>query len=358
MDSAAIVMIVDDVSHNRLLLGEMLKDRGYDIRAFPSGELALNSALQDPPDLILLDINMPEMDGYEVCRHLKKSERLKDIPVLFISALTETEDKVKAFNTGGQDYVTKPFQIEEVDSRVKTHLRLRELQIELEKLNLNLQHLVAEQVKEISDSQIATITALAKLAESRDDETGKHIERVQQFCKILAVKLSESDRYKDRISETYIESIYHASPLHDIGKVGVRDHILLKPGKLTVEEFEGIKKHSIIGAQTLRAVKKKYPKNALVNMGIAIARHHQEKWDGSGYPDGLVGEDIPLAARIMAVADVYDALRSKRIYKEAFSHKKSVKIILDGSGKHFDPDVVNAFAELESEFDDIRTKME
>jgi putative two-component system response regulator len=254
--------------------------------------------------------------------------------------------------------VAKPFQEAEVLARVKTHLHLRRMQRELKTHNHRLEDLVREKVKEISDSQLATILAVSKLAEYRDDETGRHIERSRTFCRILAQKLRDNSRYAQGITDAFIENIYHAAPLHDVGKVGIRDHILLKPGKLTSEEFETMKTHTVIGAKTLETVRAKYPGNAFVNMGIAIARAHHEKWDGSGYPDGLSGEDIPLAGRIMALADVYDALRSKRPYKEAFSHEKSLKIIPDGSGKHFDPAVVDAFVSLEAEFAEIRERLD
>ncbi|MDA3897039.1 MAG: HD domain-containing protein [Desulfobacteraceae bacterium] len=216
---------------------------------------------------------------------------------------------------------------------------------------------MAEKVREISESQLTTIRALTKLAESRDDETGHHIERTQAFCKLLAEKIRENSRYSASIDDTYINNLYHASPLHDIGKVGILDNILLKPGKLTPEEFDIMKTHTVIGANTLQTARSKYPKNSFINMGIAITRSHHEKWNGSGYPDGLSGEDIPLCARIMAVSDVYDALRSKRPYKPAFSHEKSCEIIMEGSGWHFDPAVINAFHAVKTQFAEIREQM-
>ena len=354
----ATIMTVDDTPENLNLLRTMLQGLGHRVLAFPNGRMALNAATKNPPDLILLDINMPDMDGFEVCKRLKADERLQEIPVLFISALTEIENKVKAFKAGGVDYVTKPFQLEEVQARVEAHLRLRKMEIELERYNLHLEKLVMEKTREITDSQMATILALSKLAESRDDETGHHIERVRTFSKLLAEQLRRDSRYAQSISDSYVENIYYAAPLHDIGKVGIPDNILLKPGKLTPEEFEIMKTHPVIGANTLQSVQANYPKNLFLNMGIAVAHAHHEKWDGSGYPDGLTGEDIPLAGRILALADVYDALRSKRPYKPAFSHEESCEIILKGSGQHFDPAVVDAFKKVESEFAEIRTRMD
>ena len=344
------ILVVDDTLANLKLLTEMLQGQGYNIRPARNGKSALRAAAKDPPDLILLDINMPEMNGYEVCQKIKADDRLNDIPVLFISALEDSADKLKAFSVGGLDYISKPFEIKEVNARVETHLRLHQFQIQLERI-------VEDQVKEIQDSQMSTIFALAKLAESRDDETGKHIERVQSFCKSLVVKLGETSKYKRSINGKYIDNLYHANPLHDIGKVGISDNILLKPGKLTAEEFEIIKTHTTIGSQTLEYVSASYPKNAFINMGIELSRSHHEKWDGSGYPDGLTGEDIPLSARILAVSDVYDALRSKRPYKEAFPHKKSVEIISKDSGSHFDPEIVKTFLEIEEEFKKIHESL-
>ncbi|MGM0425250.1 MAG: HD-GYP domain-containing protein [Thermodesulfobacteriota bacterium] len=348
------IMVVDDVLVNLKILQNMLQTRGYRVLMFQDGRKALNAATENPPDLILLDIMMPDMDGFEVCSHLKAEDTLKDIPVLFISTLNETTDKVKAFSEGGVDYVSKPFQEEEVHARVETHLRLRKMQLELNNYNQYLEELVQEKVREISESQHSTIVALANLAEHRDEDTGAHIKRTQQFCRILAEHLRTHTDYKESIDDAFMENIYHAAPLHDIGKVGISDNILLKPGKLTAEEFEIIKTHTLIGANTLQGVQDDYPNNAFINMGVDIARFHHEKWDGSGYPDGLKGEDIPLCGRIMALVDVYDALRSKRPYKPAFSHEKSKAIIMEGAGQQFDPRLVEAFKFLEAEFARIR----
>lgn len=355
--NAPTIMVVDDVPANLQLLQQMLKAKKYRVVTFPSGQLALSAAARTPPDLILLDINMPGMSGFEVCEQLKADEKLKEIPVIFISALTETTDKVRAFALGGLDYVTKPFQFEEVHARVKTHLRMRSMQLELEKHNFHLEKLVEEQVKEISESQMATIGALARLAESRDDDTGKHINRTQTFCKMLAERLLVDGKYVDEIDQSFIDNIYHAAVLHDIGKVAIPDKILLKPARLTPEEFEIMKTHAALGAETLRTVYLQYPKNAFLSIGILLTLSHHEKWDGSGYPDGLAGEDIPLSARIMAVGDVYDALRSKRPYKEPFSHEKSCSIIMEGTGKHFDPTIIAAFSAIEADFNETFTAL-
>ncbi|WP_273266508.1 response regulator [Flexistipes sinusarabici] len=352
------IMLVDDTPENLKYLEDILQDQGYNTAAFPSGAMALRAADRTPPDLILLDIMMPEMDGFEVCHKLKEDEKLKEIPVIFISALDDTTNKVRAFFEGGVDYVTKPFQQEEVLSRIKTHLNLRRSQQELQKYSLHLEELVDEKVKEISESQVATIHALSSLAEHRDDDTGQHIRRTQHFCKLLAEQLRKNPKYSERVTDSFIYNIYCAAPLHDIGKVGIADNILLKPGKLTDDEFEIMKGHVMIGVRTLESVQKDYPNNEFINMGVRLTKSHHEKWDGSGYPDGLSGEDIPLCGRIMAVVDVYDALRSKRPYKGPFPHEKAVEIIQKDTGTHFDPDVAEAFMTLEKEFARIRDELD
>lgn len=351
------VMVVDDTPANLQLIEDLLTQNRFRALLFPRGSLALQAASLNPPDIILLDIMMPEMDGFEVCRQLKTDEKLRDIPVIFISALNDINDKVKAFSIGAVDYIPKPFQRDEVLARIRTHIKLRQLQVQLQKHNNQLEELVKEKMKEISELQLSTLVALSKLCEYRDDKTGGHIERVKTFCKILAEKLKDNPLYKERISDSFIENLYYSAPLHDIGKVGIPDAILLKPARLIPEEFEHIKKHTIIGANTLETVKAKYPANPFINMGIAITRFHHEKWDGSGYPNGLSGEDIPLSARIMAIADVYDALRSKRPYKEPFSHEKSYQIIVDSSGKHFDPILVQTFISIEHKFAELYEKL-
>lgn len=347
------IMIVDDNPINLKVLSLFLEDTGYQVHTFNNGPGALEAAQQSIPDLILLDINMPGMSGLEVSQVLKSDPVLCRIPILFISALSDTDDKVRAFAAGGQDYITKPFQFEEVRARVATHLQQQMLRKKLEQHNSRLEEMVAEKIREIHDSHLSTIFALAKLAEFRDNDTGKHVERVQRYTRILAERLSDVTGFSDLIDEVFINNLYHAAPLHDIGKVAIPDSILLKPGKLTEAEFEVIKRHTIIGAENLQAVKEHYRENSFLEVGVALTRSHHEKWDGSGYPDGLSGTDIPLEGRIMAIADVYDALRSKRVYKPAYSHEKSCSIILSSSGSHFDPAIVEVFSMIESDFERI-----
>jgi len=342
-------MIVDDTPANLKLLDQMLRDVGYRVFAFPRAEMALRAAGQNPPDLILLDVNMPQMNGYEACEILKKDPQLCGIPVMFISALNDPMDVVRAFQSGAVDYINKPFQIEEVLARVETHLKMRQMHMKMENYNHHLEEQVAQQVKEIADSQLATIIALARLAESRDDTTGQHLERVQAMSRALTDRMQMDGSYAELTDSCYAQNLYFACSLHDIGKVGIPDRVLLKPSKLTVEEFELMKTHTLLGAETLQTVYEKYPNNQLIQMAKAIARWHHERWDGSGYPDGLAGTAIPLSARIMSVVDVYDALRSNRPYKEGFNHQKSLDIMLASSGQQFDPSILSAFINIEQQ---------
>ncbi len=343
---AFTVMVVDDSMESLNALSKLLTLKGYRVVPFTRGETALAAAAKAPPDLVLLDVQMPGMDGFAVCRAMKASETLRDVPVLFMSGLHDTDAKLDAFAAGALDYITKPFWVEEVEARVRTHLKLASLQRALATYNRRLEELVAEKVAEISSAQIATIVALAKLAESRDDETGGHIERVRIYCKLLAEGCMAVGIGGGGVDARFIDTIYHASPLHDIGKVGIPDAILLKPGRLTPEEFEIIKTHTTIGAETLMAVHRAYPGNDLVRMGVDIALRHHERWDGSGYPGGVAGEAIPLSARIMAVADVYEALRSDRPYRKALAHEEVVAMIVADSGRYFDPALVRVFERL------------
>jgi putative two-component system response regulator len=348
----ANLLIVDDTPANLRLLSSMLADKGYKVRSVINGQMALTAVKTVRPDLVLLDINMPELNGYQVCEIIKADPELSDIPVIFISALDELQDKVKAFAVGGVDFITKPFQFEEVIARVSTHLTLRRTQVELElardtlkQINRDQERIIQEQVEKISSYQLATIFALAKLADSRDQVTGSHLERCRQLCKEFAGKLGNLSDYHQLINPEFIQNLSTASILHDIGKVGISDNILLKPGKLDREEFDKMKEHTTIGAAALREVDQNYPDNIMISMGIRIAESHHEKWDGSGYPFGLVGKNIPVEARIFALVDVYDALTSERPYKPAFSRAESLAIMESERGSHFDPEMVDVFTE-------------
>ncbi len=344
----ANLLVVDDTPENLRLLVHALTGAGYRVRAAQSGKAALQMAREEPPDLVLLDVDMPELDGYAVCERLRAEVTLTRVPVLFISAIHDAQAKVKALRAGGRDYVTKPFHMEEVLMRVATHVGLHRLEGVLAQSNERLERMVAEQVREISDSQQATIVALARLAESRDDNTGLHVERIGEMSRVLLRAVEGRD-----FDEGLLNLIGRAATLHDIGKVAIPDAVLLKPGRLTPEEFEVMKTHAELGARTLEAVLRTYPRNELVRVGAEIARSHHEKWDGSGYPAGLAGEAIPFSARIVAVADVYDAIRARRPYKEPANHADATAIIRQGRGRHFDPRLVDAFAASEQQFDEV-----
>ncbi len=346
------ILAVDDTKFNLDLLVDALGDE-HDLSVAMNGATALQLAEATPPNLILLDLMMPGMDGFEVLRRLKANATTREIPVILLTALSEIDHKAKGFALGAVDYITKPFQIEEVVARVNTHLKLRQAQDDLEQFNSSLREMVAKQVEEIAQSQQAMIFALAKLSHTRDDDTGMHLERVQHMCRILATALSANPLFNSEITSRFIDAIYHASPLHDVGKVGIADSILLKPGKLNDHEFAIMKTHTTIGATTLESVYRQYPNNAFIEMGIAIARHHHERWDGSGYPDQLAGEEIPLCARIMALVDVYDALRARRPYKEPFSHEQAMTIIRGETGRIFDARIVETFLLMQNKCDEV-----
>jgi len=340
------LLLLDDGEVNLRVLSWILEQAGYKSQSYTSAFEALEALKNNHFDLILSDIQMPIMNGFEFCKKVKEIESLEHIPVIFISSMDKKEEIIHGFEAGGVDYITKPFSAEEVKIRVATQLTIVDFQN-------SLQAKVDEQIKKLANIRMETIFSLAKLAQSRDDDTGLHLERVQGYCKLLAETLKEDSEYQHQISDEFIENIYRASPLHDIGKVGIPDSILLKPDRLTEEEFVIMKTHTNIGADTLRDVDRKFGGNDFIEMGILIADSHHEKFDGTGYPAGLKGQDIPLAARIMAIADVYDALRSKRSYKDGFSHEKSCEIIYEGSGKHFDPVIADAFKKVSQRFDEI-----
>lgn len=340
------VLIVDDSTDNIQVLMELLKDE-YKIIAATSGEKALVLAKQQPmPDIILLDIMMPGIDGYEVCRRLKAQEETRLIPVIFITAMTSNEDQYKGLELGAIDYLTKPIIPNLTKMRIGNHLKLRQYQE-------NLEELVRQRTKRLLLTQSVMIESLGTLAEYRNPETGGHIKRTQNYVKALANQLQKYPLFQEELTNEVIEHLYVSAPLHDIGKVGVADSILLKPGKLSDEEFAQMKLHAQYGYEILKKAEITLGANSFIHYAKVIAYCHHEKWDGSGYPRGLSGDDIPLSGRLMALADVYDAHISKRVYKPPFPHEEAVAIITKGKGSHFDPDMVEAFLEIESTFHNI-----
>lgn len=345
------ILVVDDTPDNITLLCSLLGEQ-YRNKVATSGVKALKIARSEPrPDLILLDIMMPEMDGYEVCRQLKADPATEHIPIIFLTAKTQEGDETKGFELGAVDYITKPIVPPILMARVHTHLALQDARKFLEQQNVILEEQVEQRTRQLAALQDAIIIAMASLAETRDNDTGHHIRRTQHYVRELAVCLKKHEKYAEDIDEKFIATLYKTAPLHDIGKVGVPDRILLKPGRLTPEEFEEMKRHTIYGRDAIIAAEKSMeaPESFLLT-ARDIAYAHHEKWDGSGYPQGLAGETIPLSARLMAIADVYDALITKRIYKDAMPHLEAVKVIEAGKGTHFDPEVVEAFIEVNDKF--------
>lgn len=336
------VMVVDDTEANIDVLVNTLED-SYDVRVAMDGRSALEDIMEEPPDLILLDIMMPGMDGYEVCQKLKSDITTRNIPVIFLTAMTEEKDEARGLALGAVDYITKPFSPDLVKARVKN-------QLELKKHRDHLEELVKARTKELALTQEVTIYSLSSIAETRDPDTGGHILRTQRYVRVLAEQLKNHPKFQHLLNDQTIDLLFKSAPLHDIGKVGVPDKILMKPGRLTDEEFEEMKKHTTYGRDALRVAEQKLGGNSFMRYAREIAYTHQEKWDGSGYPEGLKGDQIPISGRLMAIADVYDALVSKRVYKPPFTHQKAVSAIMEGRGRHFDPDIVDAFVAVADNF--------
>ncbi len=345
------VLVVDDTPDNLTLMSALLRDH-YKVKVANQGEKGLRIACSDtPPDLILLDIMMPDLDGYEVCRRLKQEPRTRDIPVIFLTAKSEVADETQGLALGAVDYITKPISPPIVLARVQTQLALKAAADFLRDQNAYLEQQVAMRTRELAGIQEVTILAMASLAETRDTDTGNHIRRTQHYVRALAQALSAHPRFVRTLSPAYIELLFKSAPLHDIGKVGVPDRILLKPGRFTPEEFEIMKRHTVLGYEAIARAEADLGRPVpFLSMAKDIALYHQEKWDGSGYPEGRRGDDIPLSARLMAVADVYDALISRRVYKDGMPHEKAVAIMAEGRGSHFDPDVLDAFLALHERF--------
>lgn len=370
LDTRATVLIVDDAPDNRALIFGLLKGR-YQVKVADGGEKGLQiAAAEKPPDLILLDVLMPDIDGYEVCRRLKAAPQTRDIPVIFLTAKSAPEDEERGLALGAVDYISKPISPAILLARVATQLSLKATADFLRSQNDFLEAEIVRRTRELEAVQEVTILALASLAETRDTETGKHILRTQRYVKVLAEKLRAHPRFCAFLSEQNIALLFKSAPLHDIGKVGIPDRILLKPGRFEPDELEIMKNHTLLGRDAIQLAEDWLGASVeFLTMAKEIALYHQEKWDGSGYPEALRGEDIPVSARLMAIADVYDALISRRVYKERISHEAAARVILDGRGSHFDPDIVDAFAQIHEEFrgiaerypdsdDDIQQKIE
>jgi putative two-component system response regulator len=339
------LLIVDDLPENLSVLGELLSGAQYRVRAANSGAAALRHAIQEPrPDLILLDVMMPDMDGFEVLDRLKADPATRDIPVVFLTALSEADDEERGLALGAADYVTKPIKPSVVLTRVRTQLEAKRGRDLLRDQNAFLENEVERRRSENELIQAVSIRALTHLAETRDRETGNHILRTQGYVRVLARRLRNHPRFSTTLSARYIDLLVRSAPLHDIGKVGIPDYILQKPGPLVAREWEVMKTHARLGADALELAERDLQQSdGFLVLAKEIARGHHERWDGKGYPDGLAGDAIPLSARLMALADVFDALISRRVYKTAMAPADAREIIAAGRGTQFDADVTDAF---------------
>lgn len=340
----ARMLIVDDEERNRRLLATMLEAEGYAVQEAANGERALELARRNPPDIILLDIMMPGMDGYEVARALKAAEATRSVPIIMVTALSDRGSRVLGLETGAEEFVSKPVDRWELRVRVRNLLKLKEYSDFLADHNRILEAQVNERTRQLTASYRETIATMTRAASYKDEETGAHVARVSFYSTEIAQALGMDDAFCD--------NIHYASPMHDVGKIAIPDAILGKPGKFEPREWEVMKTHATLGAKLLGGTDSPY-----LVMGAEIAGGHHERWDGGGYPLGLKGEATPLPARIMQICDVYDALRSKRPYKDAFSHERSTEIITAGDGRtlpsHFDPAVLDAFKHCTTRFRDI-----
>ncbi len=354
MINKQVILIVDDQSINLSMLSQLLSDK-YQVRVANSGERALDVVKTKPqPDLILLDIMMPNMDGYAVLSILKSDVSTQRIPVIFVTAMDALIDEEYGLSLGAVDYVTKPIRPAILMARVDAHLKLKRANDFLYSKNNFLEQEISRRMRENLIIQNVSIRALAHLAEIRDTETGQHIIRTQSYVNVLAQHLYKKHRYPDTINNSYIDLVTRSAPLHDIGKVGIPDHILLKPDKLNADEWQIMKKHAEYGAKAIELTEQDVAQPIkFLTLAKEIARWHHEKWDGSGYPDGLSENNIPVSARLMAIADVFDALATDRVYKKAMPLAEVKQIIIEGKAKHFDPIMVEAFIECFDEFSTI-----
>ena len=350
------ILAVDDAPANLRRLANLLRNK-YQMRVANNGNKALELAFAMPPDLILLDIMMPEMDGYEVLRRLKADPRTALVPVIFLTAKTSIEDEEFGLSLGAVDFIHKPISPAIVMARINSQLQIKLWQSFLQNQNSWLQQEVERRLATVTRLQDASIWVMVSLAEFRDESTGNHIRCTQECIQVLAQGMSLLPQYSAVLTPEHIELIAKTAPLHDLGKIAIPDHILLKPGKLTDEEFAMIKSHSQYGDEMLAQAGVLMGEEATYfEVARQIARSHHEKWDGSGYPDGLAGNAIPLSARLMAVADVYDALIARLPYKEPMTHVQAVGVLVKGCGQHFHPDVIMAFQAVQDRLQTIGAK--
>ncbi len=343
MKDNPVILVVDDQPQNVELIEAYLAPQGYEIVTAVNGEEALGKISGRKIDLVLLDVMMPGMDGFEVTRRVRQDDKHRLLPIVLVSGLQETGDRVKGIEAGCDDFISKPFDKMELLARVRSLLKVKEYNDLMSNFRKELESEVAKRTEELKHvfervkaASLETIYRLSRASEYRDDDTGTHIKRMSRYSAAVARHMG--------LDESTVETILYAAPMHDLGKIGIPDRILLKPGKLDPLEWEIMKSHTTIGAGILKGSEAEF-----IRLGETIAQHHHEKWDGSGYPDGLKGSKIPIVGRITTIADVFDALTTKRPYKEAFVVERSLAIIKGGRGSHFDPDVVDAFLAIQDE---------
>jgi putative two-component system response regulator len=349
------ILIVDDSKTDLAIICSILADYSYQIAY--NGAEAMEIIKADPDiSIVLLDLNMPVMDGFEVLRQVYSVLQLNYLNVIILTNYDEVENEIKGLELGAVDYIRKPLNLQSLRKRIEIHSKLQRAHRELERYNADLEKAVALRTFELVATRDLTIHALISLLEVRDIESSNHTKRTQYMMQALCEHLRKNDKYKEILKDDYIALLCSAAPLHDIGKVGIPDDILTKPGKLTKEEFDIMKKHVDYGMNSLELPELKSFSSPFIEIAIDIIAAHHEKFDGTGYPKGLRGEEIPLPGRLMAIIDVFDALVNKRVYKPAFSHEEALKIIAEGRGLHFDPDITDAFFDIESEIREISGK--
>lgn len=343
----SVILVVDDDTAN-LMLAQKLLGKEYRVAAANSGATAFKYLERNRPDLILLDINMPEMDGFEVMKRLKEEEAYNSIPVIFLTADKDSETETKCFESGAIDFVGKPFIPDVLRSRVRRTLELEKYHTKLEQMVKEQTEIITARTRRINEIQEQVIMGMATLIETRDHSTGKHVKSTRMYVEMIAKELQKKNLFPELLTDEYIQNLTKTAPLHDVGKIKITDAILCKPGRLTEEEYNEMKKHTELGGQVVEEIIGGVEDKEYVNMASQIASYHHERWDGKGYPEGLSGEEIPLCARIMAVADVFDALYAERCYKEPVRPvEKVMEMIKEGSGTQFDPVIADLFAGME-----------
>ena len=357
-----IVFVDDQVSN--LMIGRNVLSTDYDVFTVPSADKMFALMEKIIPDLILLDIEMPEVNGYEAIEKLKSKPETKNIPVVFLTARTDSGSELKGLSLGAIDYISKPFSPPLLLKRIANHLLVSDQKAllenqkeQLQEYNENLEGIIDEKTKTIVELQNAVLETVAELVETRDATTGGHIERTQLYLRTLFDGLKEANIYTEETRDWDVEMIIRSAQLHDVGKISIREDVLNKPGKLTPEEFEEMKKHTVIGGKIIEHIQERTTKQQFLAFTKTMAVSHHEKWDGSGYPYGLSGTEIPLEGRLMSIVDVYDALVSERPYKKAFTHEEAVKIITDGSGSQFEPILVKLFLQEQKKFKETAEKI-